>query len=226
VKEGVSFGALGRMEQSHEFRLIELLNARLCHDLISPVSAVNNGIELIGELGDDADGEALGLVAMSGKEAAQKLQFFRLAFGSARLPTGADAGMAEARAALLAWPVGERISLLWPQTAPSAVVPRAGTKIMMLAGLAALDCLGGAGQLSIDARDAAEGLLWTATGRGERAGLPADMASALSGQAGPQDLTPKTAPAAYAALLARAAGAQLAAAAAPGEVRLTCLFRP
>ncbi len=82
------------MDQRIEPRLFELLNARLCHNLISPVSAINNGIELILELADDPGGEALGLVATSAKETARQLQFFRLAFGSVRLPSGADAGLA------------------------------------------------------------------------------------------------------------------------------------
>ena len=43
------------MDQSLESRLIELLNARLCHDLISPVSAVSNSMELIAELGGDLE---------------------------------------------------------------------------------------------------------------------------------------------------------------------------
>lgn len=208
------------MAPPSEFRLIELLNARLCHDLISPVSAVNNGIELISELGDDADGEALALVAMSGKEAAYKLQFFRLAFGSARLPTGVDAGLAEARAALLGWPTGERIALSWPQMAAPIPVSREGTKIVLLLGLAALDCLGGAGQLSFGVEDGPDGVMWTATGAGERAGIPNDMAEALAGAADPENLTPKTVPAAYAALLARLIGAQLSSHAATGALRL------
>jgi histidine phosphotransferase ChpT len=215
------------MDQPIEARLIELLNARLCHDLISPVSAINNGIELIVELGDDPGGEALGLVAVSAKEAARKLQFFRLAFGSARLPSGAEAGLAEARAALLDWPVGERFSVIWPDAAANAApsqIPREGAKVMMLLGLVALDCLGGAGELAIATGAAPGGLLWTAAGRGGRAALAPDMAAALAGQAAAGDLTPKTAPAAYAALMAAAAGGRISSMALPGEIRLECLF--
>lgn len=211
------------MDQPIDARLIELLNARLCHDLISPVSAINNGIELIAELGEDPGGEALGLVAVSAKEAARKLQFFRLAFGSARLPSGAEAGLAEARAALRDWPVGERISVLWPETPPHAV-SREGAKLMMLLGLVALDCLGGAGELAIAPGAAPGGLLWTAVGRGTRAALGAEMTAALAGKAAVGDLTPKTAPAAYAALTAAAAGARISSMAAPGEIRLECLI--
>lgn len=212
------------MTQSLDSRLIELLNARLCHDLISPVSAVNNGIELIVEMGDDPGGEAIGLVAQSGREAARKLQFFRLAFGSARLPSGAEAGLAEARTALLEWPVSERITVTWANPPTGQSVVREGTKIAMLLGLAALDCLGGAGRLDIATLPAASGVHWTATVRGDRAAIAPDMALALAGQAGAGDLSPKTAPAAYAASLAAGIGSRIACASAPGEIRLECLI--
>ncbi len=212
------------MDQSLESRLIEILNARLCHDLISPVSAVNNGMELIAELGGDPDGEALEMVAVSGKEAARKLRFFRLAFGSGRLPSGGDAGVGEARAALLDWPVGERISLSWPDAAGAKTVPREGAKLMVLLGLTALDCLGGAGTVEIATRPASDRFLWAATAKGARAALATDMAAALAGQGNVADLTPKTAPAAYAALLATGIGARITSTAAPGEIKLECLI--
>jgi histidine phosphotransferase ChpT len=41
------------MSGTIEFRVLELLNARLCHELVSPVGAINNGVELLGE--DDPD---------------------------------------------------------------------------------------------------------------------------------------------------------------------------
>ncbi|HEY4133666.1 MAG TPA: histidine phosphotransferase family protein [Alphaproteobacteria bacterium] len=211
------------MDQTLEGRLIELLNARLCHDLISPVSAVNNGIELIAELGEDPGGEAMALVATSAKEAARRLQFFRLAFGSGRLPSGAEAGVAEARAALLDLPVGERVTVNWPEGGGGRL-PRQGSKIMVLLGLVALDCLGGAGRLSVNGTAVPGGLLWQAEAEGARAALAADMAVALGGQAKPEDLTAKTAPAAYAALLAQEIGGRIAAAPAPGGIRLECLI--
>src|SRR3954451_14004908 len=61
-----------------------LLCSRLCHDLMSPVGALNNGIEL---LGDETDPEmrekCLELLADSARASANKLKFFRLAFGAA-----------------------------------------------------------------------------------------------------------------------------------------------
>lgn len=61
-------------------RLASLMNSRLCHDLISPIGALNNGLELYAE-GDETD--ALDLITTCGARASALLQFFRLAFGSA-----------------------------------------------------------------------------------------------------------------------------------------------
>jgi len=50
------------MEPTIELRVAELLASRLCHDLISPVGAVNSGIELMTEFGDGVDSESMQLV--------------------------------------------------------------------------------------------------------------------------------------------------------------------
>ena len=71
------------MEPTIELRVAELLASRLCHDLISPVGAVNSGIELMTEFGDGVDSESMQLVSTSAKLASEKLQFFRIAYGNA-----------------------------------------------------------------------------------------------------------------------------------------------
>src|ERR1044071_7603721 len=62
-------------------RVVELLTARLCHDLISPVAAIANGAELLGEDDPDFVREAMALVSNSAREANARLQFFRFAYG-------------------------------------------------------------------------------------------------------------------------------------------------
>ncbi len=61
--------------------VLELLASRICHDLISPVGAVNNGVEFLEESGG-GDAEAIELIAYSAGQAAAKLQVFRLAYGA------------------------------------------------------------------------------------------------------------------------------------------------
>lgn len=63
--------------------LLEILASRICHDLISPVGAVNNGVEFLQEdMGSENMGDAIGLIAMSAQSAAARLQTFRLAYGT------------------------------------------------------------------------------------------------------------------------------------------------
>ncbi|MBM3540521.1 MAG: hypothetical protein FJX51_00610 [Alphaproteobacteria bacterium] len=67
-----------------DLRAVELLCSRLCHDLVSPVGAISNGVELLTEMGPDE--EALALVGQSAQAAATRLKFYRVAYGAA----GAD----------------------------------------------------------------------------------------------------------------------------------------
>jgi histidine phosphotransferase ChpT len=62
--------------------VLELLASRICHDLISPVGAVNNGVEFLQEMGADAGDEAIDLIAYSAHQASAKLQAFRMAYGA------------------------------------------------------------------------------------------------------------------------------------------------
>src|SRR5690349_9018956 len=62
-------------------RVVELLAARLCHDLISPVAAIANGAELLDEDDPDFVREAVMLVNSSAREANARLQFYRFAYG-------------------------------------------------------------------------------------------------------------------------------------------------
>lgn len=76
-----------------DFRVLELLSARLCHELISPVGAINNGVELMDDDDPDFVKEALGLIGQSARRAGQRLQFYRFAYGfSGERAAAADAG--------------------------------------------------------------------------------------------------------------------------------------
>ena len=70
-----------------EMRVVELLNARLCHELVSPVGAINNGVELLDEEDPDFVRDAIQLIGQSARKASQRLQFYRFAYG-----TNASAG--------------------------------------------------------------------------------------------------------------------------------------
>ena len=64
--------------------VLELLASRICHDLISPVGAINNGIEFMEDAADDPESikQASELIAHSAQSAASRLQAFRIAYGA------------------------------------------------------------------------------------------------------------------------------------------------
>lgn len=63
--------------------LAALLCARVCHDLVSPISALGTALEVLDDEGaTDMHGDALDLVRLSARQASGKLQFLRLAFGA------------------------------------------------------------------------------------------------------------------------------------------------
>ena len=69
------------MSPTIDFRVAELMFSRLCHDLISPVTAINNGMELMADEPGEVDEDIRGLLTMSAGIASAKLQFYRIAYG-------------------------------------------------------------------------------------------------------------------------------------------------
>ena len=61
---------------------IEMMASKICHDLISPISAVNNGVEFMEDLDSNLPDDITDLIAFSAKQASAKLQAYRLAYGA------------------------------------------------------------------------------------------------------------------------------------------------
>src|SRR5260370_23680454 len=69
------------MTQPIDLRVLELLAARLCHDLMGPLAAIANGVELLAEEDPDFVRDAVALVGESARKANRRLQFYRFAYG-------------------------------------------------------------------------------------------------------------------------------------------------
>ena len=118
--------------------LASLLCSRLCHDLLSPVGALNNGIELLADEQDpDMRDRCLELLADSARTTANKLKFFRLAFGAAG-GFGDAIDSSEARAALEGLFASEgKIELGW--MVADARLSKGATKLLLNLALIAGD---------------------------------------------------------------------------------------
>jgi histidine phosphotransferase ChpT len=130
--------------------LASLLCSRLCHDLMSPVGALNNGIELLGDETDDEMREkCLELLADSARATANKLKFFRLAFGSGG-GFGDEIDTAEAHAALEGlFGADRKVELGW--VVESEKLPKGAIKLLLNLALLAGDALVRGGRLDVGA---------------------------------------------------------------------------
>jgi histidine phosphotransferase ChpT len=63
-------------------RASEILISKICHDLVSPVGAVNNGIEFLSEMGAEGLQDGLGLIEHSARQSSVRLQLFRMCYGA------------------------------------------------------------------------------------------------------------------------------------------------
>ncbi len=127
-----------------------LLCSRLCHDLMSPVGALNNGIEL---LADETDPEmrekCLELLADSARASANKLKFFRLAFGAAG-GFGEEVDTHEAEVALAGlFGPERRIELGW--VVSDEKLPKDAVKLLLNLAMIAGDALVRGGRLDVGA---------------------------------------------------------------------------
>jgi len=102
------------MQGERDLAATQLLMSHLCHELVSPIGAVSNGIEMLDDFGDDELApEAVALIRESGKAAAAKLRFYRLAYG--RAGQASDLGLAQcAGAATELLATDARVALDWP----------------------------------------------------------------------------------------------------------------
>ena len=132
--------------------LASLLCSRLCHDLMSPVGALNNGIELLADEQDEEMREkCLELLADSARASANKLKFFRLAFGAAG-GFGDEINAHEAQAALEGvFGPERRIELGWMVAGDK--LPKGAAKLLLNLALLAGDALVRGGRLDVGAEN-------------------------------------------------------------------------
>jgi histidine phosphotransferase ChpT len=97
------------MAQS-DLDLAALVGSRICHDLISPIGAINNGLELMGMSGQVVDGPEMSLINDSVANASARIRFFRIAFGAA---SDQLIGRGEVVSILNDMYVGSRLSVEW-----------------------------------------------------------------------------------------------------------------
>ncbi|MDE2303841.1 MAG: histidine phosphotransferase [Sphingomonadales bacterium] len=183
------------------------LCSRLCHDLLSPVGALSNGLEL---LADERDPEmrkrCFELLEQSARASADKLKFFRLAFGAAG-GFGEAIPASEPQALIAALLGNGRIELGW-NIAPESL-PKPAVKVLLNFALIAIEALVRGGRLDIAVEQAGRTCEIAVRAGGPRIAFDATVGRALEGELVPSELSSRTAPAAMLHQLATAIGGTL-----------------
>lgn len=157
-----------------ELGVAQLLCSRLCHDLIGPLGAVNAGLELMEDqsLGGGVAGEAMDLLKNSARQAASRLAFYRMAFGSGSGGGGATP-LEEARILTVDLLADRKVDLDWPENIvlpPNASISPTGAKLLLNLVLLALEMVPRTGVIQVRFASLPEGVgaALTATGPGAR----------------------------------------------------------
>jgi histidine phosphotransferase ChpT len=188
--------------------LASLLCSRLCHDLLSPVGALTNGLELLAEEKDpEMRKRCFELLEQSARISADKLKFFRLAFGAAG-GFGELVPVAEPRALIDAL-VGNngRITVNWALAGD--VLPKPAVKTLLNLSLIAIEALIRGGTLDIGAEMRAGASEIVVRAAGARIAFDNEVGRALNGELPVSALSSRTAPAAMLHQLASSLGGGL-----------------
>lgn len=163
-------------------RQLDLLLSRLFHDLIGPVAAARNGLELVSDFGDDDVGvEAMELVGVSVEQATARLTFFRMAFGGAG--SAAGHGFADALPIARAYLASRKVEPAFDLSANAPSVPTGFVKVVLALLAVAADSLPRGGKVVVTLVPGAVEIV----ADGDGAELDFNTREALNGEGDPED---------------------------------------
>jgi len=188
--------------------LAALLCSRVCHDLISPVGAIVNGLEVLAEEKDEETKTfALDLIKKSAGTASAKLQFCRIAFGAAG-SAGAQIDLGDAESITRGFFEDDKTKLAW--NLPRALLAKNRVKLLLNLLLIAGQTIPRGGRLTVDPIGEGESMGFKVSAAGVNAKVPPAVAALLAGDAGGTALDAHRIQPFYASLLAQASGVKAA----------------
>ena len=196
--------------------LASLLCSRVCHDIISPVGAINNGLELLDEGGADED--AMKLIRASAVNASARLQFARIAFGAAG-SAGMQIDTGDAQAVAIAFLANEKPDLEW--TGARALLPKNQVKLLLNLLLVANAAIPRGGRLRVALEAEGSNPAFTIAAEGPMLRVPPKFLELHSGGRPEEPIDAHSVQFYYTLLLARETGMQINIRATAEEIILS-----
>jgi histidine phosphotransferase ChpT len=208
------------MDLANELRVAELLASRLCHDVVGPIGAVNNGMELLNDGDLDMADDALKLATQSAQQAADLLQYYRMAYGMAGHRQGGD--LKPMHDLAMRFFAHHKASLDWSATVMPSGLPESAGKLILNMLLLAGEALprGGTVGVLFAEDDGVHEISVVAVGAD--AGLREETRAGLAEDVPVAELTPRSVQPYFTRQLARDMDGRLVVdAAGPGHLRFT-----
>lgn len=184
--------------------LAALLCSRVCHDVISPVGAIVNGLEVLEDENDASMRDfALDLIKKSANQASARLQFCRLAFGAAG-SAGASIDLGDAEQVARGFIHDDRVSLVW--SAPRLLLPKNEVKLLLNLLLVAMNAIPRGGVMDVSVVIEDERPHFRVECKGPNSRIPAHVESLIAGDADDGRVDAHAIQPFYAGLIAREAG--------------------
>ena len=184
--------------------LAALLCSRVCHDLISPVGAIVNGLEVLEEEKDEGTKEfAIDLIKKSARTASAKLQFCRIAFGAAG-SAGAQIDLGDAEAIARGFLEDDKTKLAWNM--PRALLAKNLVKLLLNMLVIAGQAIPRGGKISVDPVGSGDSVGFKVTAAGANAKVPPAVPALLAGEIGGESVDAHRIQPFYTGLLAKACG--------------------
>ncbi len=159
--------------------LAALLCSKVCHDLISPVGAIVNGLEVLDDNPKPEDRDfALDLIRKSAKTASARLQFCRLAFGAAG-SSGAQIDLGDAQNMAKGHIEDGKVTLTW--NLPRLLLPKNRVKLLLNMLVVAQQTFPRGGTLTVDPVGEGDATLFRITSAGLNARVPQNIVDILNG---------------------------------------------
>ncbi len=193
-----------------DLKLTAMLCSRLCHDLVGPIGAISNGIEILEDETDpDMREQAIGLLARSAKQATGRLRFYRLAFGAAggeEMPVS----LAEARQAAVGLFEDEKADLNWAEAdgGDPSLEKTAMRLVLNLIIIGGASLIRG-GELAVRMVPSGAGWRVDLTASGPTVKIDEQVVSILRGEGTVEDIETRLVQPLYTSLLAKALGSHI-----------------
>lgn len=199
--------------------LAALLCSRVCHDIISPVGAIINGLEVLDEdNGEEMQKFAFELIRRSAAQASAKLQFARLAFGAAGSTT-AEIDVGDAEKVATGYMQGEKAEFSWQ--APRVLMAKNRVKLLLNLILLANAAVPRGGSVSVLVEGEADKPTFTLRSSGPSARVPPAFEKLVPGDIAGLQIDAQAVQAYYTGALAKACGMTITAALDEADVVIT-----